>query len=171
METLPTPEGAHNRGIVLILIKDLFFSVAVRNAVRSLGFDSQLVKSPDVFADSLSAVDPCLCIVDLHTVDDEVDWDSIREAVDRAVPVIVFGPHRDVDGMRAAKAAGVTRVISNGQFHAEMGAIIERYARAKRECVPLNDDGDDNPLTLGSLPPGMADPIAQPIDGEFASRG
>ena len=42
--------------------------------------------------------------------------------------VLAFGPHMDVEKMRAAKDAGVTRTISNSQFHRNMAELIERYA-------------------------------------------
>jgi hypothetical protein len=45
------------------------------------------------------------------------------------VPVLVFGSHFDVDGRRAAKAAGVARVLTNGDFHKDMVGFVRRYAR------------------------------------------
>ena len=45
------------------------------------------------------------------------------------MPTLAFGPHVDVEGRRAAKAAGVTRIVSNGQFHSDMAGLIERYRR------------------------------------------
>ncbi len=46
------------------------------------------------------------------------------------VPVIAFGPHKNVDAFRDAQAAGFTRVLSNGVFHAQTAEMIRRYARA-----------------------------------------
>ena len=58
-----------------------------------------------------------------------VDWEAAATALaTTTTPVIAFGPHMDVEGLRAAKAAGVTRVYSNGEFSREMAAVIERYA-------------------------------------------
>ncbi|MDF3015147.1 MAG: hypothetical protein K0R44_372, partial [Thermomicrobiales bacterium] len=44
-------------------------------------------------------------------------------------PTLAFGPHVDIEGRRAAKAAGVTRIVSNGQFHTDTVGLIERYRR------------------------------------------
>jgi hypothetical protein len=44
------------------------------------------------------------------------------------VPVIAFGPHKDVAALQAAKAAGVTRVMANSLFHAQAADMIRRYA-------------------------------------------
>ena len=62
-----------------------------------------------------------------------VSWDVIDEVLSRPsgdrVPTLAFGPHVDVESRRAAKAAGVTRIVSNGQFHGDMAGLIERYRR------------------------------------------
>jgi hypothetical protein len=170
MDTMPDNEARRDRGVIVLLIKDLFFSVAVRNTVRTLGFESHLVKTPDAFADSRSVVAPVLGIVDLHAVEDPLDWECVTELVEQDVPVLVFGPHRDVDGMRAAKAAGVTRVVSNGQFHAEMGAFIERYARDRCRLQPALVEGDEDALTMSNVPPGMSEPFSQTTVGDYAPR-
>jgi len=170
MDTMPGSEGATDRGTVLILIKDVFFSVAVRNTVRALGFQSELVKSPDAFASSISTLEPVLGVVDVQAIDDPDDWDCITEVIERDVPVLAFGPHKHVEGLRAAKLAGVTRVVSNGQFHAEMGALLERYARTCAEPAPTLSDGDDDILTTGNLPPGMTAAYSQPFSGEVTGR-
>ena len=147
-----------DRGAIMILTKDLLFGVSIRNAVLRLGFTARIVKSPDALLEALIGATSALAIVDLSTVGADGDWDSIREVGERQTPVLVFGPHKDVDGLRAAKAAGVTRVVSNGQFHREMAQLIERYAtgRALQDDDPDDDveEGDGSGAS-GSLPPGI----------------
>lgn len=69
-------------------------------------------------------------IIDMNN---SVSWDVIRDALSRAkgslAPTLAFGPHVDIEARRAAKAAGVTRIVSNGQFHSDMFVLIERYRR------------------------------------------
>jgi polyribonucleotide nucleotidyltransferase len=62
-----------------------------------------------------------------EVIEDESAWDSITATREQDVPVLVFGPHKDVEGLRAAKQAGVSRVVANSQFHREMPVLIERY--------------------------------------------
>jgi DNA-binding NtrC family response regulator len=140
----------------MILTKDLLFGVSIRNAVLRLGFSARIVKSPEALSEALLAASPALAVVDLSTVGADGDWDSIQEVAERPTPVLVFGPHKDVDGLRAAKAAGVTRVVSNGQFHREMAQLIERYATGGAQ--PENDEAEideDMSDDSGSLPPGI----------------
>jgi DNA-binding NtrC family response regulator len=144
------------RGAIMILTKDLLFGVSIRNAVLRLGFTARMVKSPEALSEELLAASPALAIVDLSTVGADGDWDTIQEVAERPTPVLVFGPHKDVDGLRAAKAAGVTRVVSNGQFHREMAQLIERYATGRAQTD--DDEGvDDDDVSdgSGSLPPGI----------------
>ena len=44
------------------------------------------------------------------------------------VPILAFGPHKDVEGFRSAKAAGVTRVVANGEFSRSLPDLVRRYA-------------------------------------------
>jgi hypothetical protein len=145
------------RGVIMILTKDLLFGVSIRNAVLRLGFTARIVKSPDALSEALLATSPALAIVDLSTVGADGDWDSVQDVAERPTPVLVFGPHKDVDGLRAAKAAGVTRVVSNGQFHREMAQLIERYATGRAPADDVMDAADDAASAdgSGSLPPGI----------------
>jgi hypothetical protein len=62
-----------------------------------------------------------------------ISWDVIGELRSRGdaglVPTLAFGPHVDIEGRRAARVAGVTRIVSNGQFHGDTVGLIERYRR------------------------------------------
>ncbi|HEX5500673.1 MAG TPA: hypothetical protein VFX03_15660, partial [Thermomicrobiales bacterium] len=60
-----------------------------------------------------------------------VDWDEIAALAAMAdrPPLLGFGPHVEVAGRRAAKAAGVDRIVANGEFHRDAAALIRRYAR------------------------------------------
>ena len=115
---------------VLILNKDLFFGVTISNTLRTLGFAPIAARSTKALTSALAAKpDSALVIVDISAVD---DWDALKTTLASAseVPSIAFGSHTNVEGLRAAKQAGLTRVFSNGEFHRTMGATIERYARS-----------------------------------------
>ncbi|MGD9721102.1 MAG: hypothetical protein AB7O59_03490 [Pirellulales bacterium] len=44
--------------------------------------------------------------------------------------ILAFGPHVQHERLETAKAAGCDMVISRGKFHAEMDALLARYAAA-----------------------------------------
>lgn len=115
---------------IVALIRDLFFSVKVGNELKAHGYTPVIVKTVDQFAGVLAERQPALALIDIGA---HGDWERIRSLVtDPAtadVPIIAFGPHKDVDGLRAAKEAGVSRVVSNGQLHASLPELVKRYAR------------------------------------------
>ena len=151
-------------GPILLLIPDVFFAVTVRNTVRRIGYDPHILKTTDQLVVAAGEHQAVLGVVDLAAVHSPGEWADIGEMVTDGMPVLVFGSHKDVDGLRAAKAAGVTRVVSNGQFHREMPDLIQRYALAS-SCAIADEDLDiDAPL--GSLPPGMSDHV---LDAERAA--
>jgi FixJ family two-component response regulator len=114
---------------VLALVADLFFSVKLTKELRAHGFAPRILRDGAAFLAAVEAERPALAIIDLAA---RLDWGQVERLAEEApeVPLLVFGPHKDVDGFRAAKAAGVARVVSNSQFHREAPQLVERYARA-----------------------------------------
>ena len=121
--TEPTGEG-RDRGKVVVLSGDLFFGMRIRTTLKGMGFAGTLVTDASAFAEAIGAAGVVLGIVDFNR---PVAWDVVAPA-GQSVSVIAFGAHTDVDGFRAAKEAGVTRVISNGSFSEQLPALLERYA-------------------------------------------
>ncbi len=118
-------------GEIVVLNRDLFFGVRIGNTLRGLGYRVSFTADSPTFAARITALEPppVLGVIDMGT---GVDWDLIRSLTARAdlsTPLLVFGSHLDVEGLRAAKAAGVTRVVSNGDFHRGMVDLVRRYAR------------------------------------------
>ena len=114
---------------VLVFNTDLFFGVTIANTLRALGYAPQTVRSAGSLASSLEAhPESALVIVDIAAIE---DWDALKIILADYpdVPVIAFGSHTNVEGLRSAKRIGMTRVFSNGEFHRTMGNTISRYAR------------------------------------------
>lgn len=144
------------RGNIIALIPDVFFSVTVRNTIRRLDYDAHIVKSTEDLVDAVTTESSVLVLVDMEAVRDESDWDDIAGLARWGVPVLVFGPHRDVDGFRRAKQAGIARVVANSQFHREMPTLIERYARGNVQ-VPYIEPELDDADSGSTVPPGAVD--------------
>ena len=120
------------RGPIVVLNRDLMFGVRIGNQLRALGYDVTFARDTADFAARLRTTDPppVLGIIDMNT---GVDWSIVSAVVaDPAIacPLLAFGPHLDVEGRRAAKAAGVDRLVSNGEFHRDMIRLVGRYARS-----------------------------------------
>jgi DNA-binding NtrC family response regulator len=126
-------EGAMERessGSVVALVTDLFFSVRLSNEIRRAGFVPLIVKSISEFKEAIAGAYVGLAVIDLGVRINGDDLRSLSQAAQRAgIPLIGFGPHKDVETFREAQAAGLTRVMSNSQFHANTVETIQRYAR------------------------------------------
>ena len=118
--------------LAVVLNRDLLFGSRIRGALARLGLESRFVATAEQFVGALSQ-EPNSVAIGIIDMNGTISWDVIREAQssrdDGRTPTLAFGPHVDVEGRRAARAAGVTRIVSNGQFHTDMAALIERYRR------------------------------------------
>lgn len=113
-------------GRVVALSRDVFFGMRVRTVLRQLGHDLALVKTEDEATAAVSEGAPQILLVDFNQ---PVDWNALRSVLDGETPVLAFGSHTDVDGFRAAKDAGVSRVVSNGEFSRRLPELLEQYGR------------------------------------------
>jgi hypothetical protein len=113
--------------LVAVLSKDLFFGMRIRTSLRHLGYAVAIAQDVPTFSRHLQNGDQhaCLGIVDFNF---PVAWDDVKEAMGLGVPILAFGPHKDVEGFRAAKLAGVTRVVANGEFSRSLPDLVLRYA-------------------------------------------
>ena len=118
--------------LAVVLNRDLLFGSRIRSALKSLGLDARFVSTTEQFVGALRE-QPEVVSIGIIDMNGAVSWNVIQEVLlgpdgDR-VPTLAFGPHVDVETRRAAKAAGVTRIVSNGQFHGDTAGLIDRYRR------------------------------------------
>lgn len=116
--------------LALVLNRDLLFGSRIRSALAALGMQGRFVKDSKQF-NAVLVSDPTDIAIAVIDMNGPVEWEILREALGaaEAPPTLAFGPHVDVEGRRAAKIAGIDRIVSNGQFDREMMPLIERYRR------------------------------------------
>lgn len=129
----PREQGAARAGEVVVLNRDLMFGSRIAAALKALGLRGRFVRDLPGLTAALgeSGIEPLLVVVDMNAT---VDWDALAALIDArgpVVPFLGFGPHVDIAGRRAAKAAGMTRIVSNGAFHKDTAGLIARYARGE----------------------------------------
>ncbi len=141
MMTSPSPEpadpganqndstGSTSRRVIVVLSADLFFGMRIRASLLPIGYVVSIHGDAAAFASALSADDQraSLGLIDFNR---PVDWSGLVDALNGPVPIIAFGPHKDIAGFRAAKEAGVTRAVANGEFTRSLSELVERYARS-----------------------------------------
>jgi hypothetical protein len=118
---------------LVALNRDVFFGIKLRNLAKELGYDLKLVPTAAALDNSLAAdhANVALIVVDMNVLKEEIDWDTISALIQAYpdLPSLGFGSHTDIDSRRAAKLAGLTRIVSNGDFHRNAADLIQRYAR------------------------------------------
>jgi hypothetical protein len=124
-------EGAQSPySVALVMNRDLLFGSRIRAALARAGLEARFVPDTERFVAAYRELAPsgAIAILDMNG---PVDWERVQGVASEpdGFPILAFGPHVDVEGRRAAKAAGMTRIVSNGQFHSDMLELIERYRR------------------------------------------
>ncbi len=116
-------EGA---GLVVALSRDVFFGMRIRTVLAQLGQELRLVKTEAEAVDAVAASPGSTLVVDFNQ---PVDWALLAPVLEGSTPVLAFGSHTDVDGFRAAKAAGVRRTVSNGEFSRRLPELLAQVRR------------------------------------------
>ena len=130
------PQAPGTAGLVVVLSRDLFFGMRIRTSLRQLGYAVAIAQDVPTFARHLVNGDQRanLGLIDFNF---PVDWAGVGKLVDTGVPLLAFGPHKDVDGFRAAKAAGVTRTVANGEFSRSLPELTRKYATPPERVDPI----------------------------------
>lgn len=126
MSTPPPDANNQEIGRIVALSRDVFFGMRVRTVLRQTGYNFALVKTEAEARDAVGAGPTHLLLVDFNQ---PVAWDELADVLQGETPVLAFGSHTDVEGFRAAKDAGVRRVVSNGEFSRRLPDLIAQYRR------------------------------------------
>jgi DNA-binding NarL/FixJ family response regulator len=109
------------------LTNDLMFSSRFVGMAERSGHTVVMAAAPTLLIDRLaqSPEEPATMIIDLTLPD--LDIADVVPRVRKAAPlarVVAYGPHVQVNLLAAAQAAGCDEVLSNGEFHRNMPAML-----------------------------------------------
>ena len=145
----------NNHQLILAFVRELNFEVRIENAAQQNGFQVKVIESaeqiapPDeedlgvqiaehlggrgaVLLDKITQWHPALIIFDLGN--DFIPWEDWIRLISsvpatRRIPILCFGPHVDVEMMRAAKAAGANEVVARSRFVTQLPDLLLKNAR------------------------------------------
>lgn len=114
--------------MILYLSADLLWGTRIRSTADSMGIPARPARNMDMLLGRLADSPVRGFVVDLEG---EGALDLITHLrrpdatpAERAVRIVAWGPHVEVEKLRAAKAAGADAVMVRGAFHRTLPAIL-----------------------------------------------
>ncbi len=112
-------------GKIVALVPDLMFETRIQDVAKHLGYPVEFLMSGEDAGAIIARVSPALVVVAL-------DAPHAMEAIDEGkrvgARVLAFGSHKNVELMRAAKAAGCDQVVARSQMAADLPNLLKKYA-------------------------------------------
>jgi CheY-like chemotaxis protein len=145
-----------SRSIFVVgFVRNIYFMTRIESVLEQLGYEvvffedaqqiapsgtttlerqigEHLVGPGAILLQELTRLQPALIIFDLDN--SHVPWSgwiSLIKSVPatRRIPVLCFGPHKDLDAMNTARKAGADLVISRSRFTSSLPNIITKHVR------------------------------------------
>jgi predicted metal-dependent hydrolase len=145
----------NNRQLILAFVRDLNFISRIESAASGLGFQVVFVETAEQIAskdvepidrqfaehlkgrgaillDKITQWQPLLIIFDL--TNDRIpwfEWISLVASVPatRRIPILCYGSHVDLEGMKAARKAGAIAVVTRSRFVTNLPQLLQKCAR------------------------------------------
>ena len=113
--------------MIVAVLDDLFFSIKIKTAAKTLGTAVFFERAPDQVLDSIRSKSPRLVIFDLDSAKMR-PMDAIAamkaDAALRDIPTLGFVSHVHDDVIAQARAAGVDQVLARSAFVDRLGTIL-----------------------------------------------
>lgn len=121
---------------ILVAVTDIFFYTKVRDALLSKGYQLEKVRAQQDFAEKASSMNPIAVILNMN--DQTLDAFQVLETLKadarlKAIPVLAFANHEEVDTWNRAKALGVSKIVSRNEFSARTKDLVEEVISGERQ--------------------------------------
>jgi PleD family two-component response regulator len=112
---------------ILVAVTDIFFYTKVRDALMSKGYKIERARTQQDIAEKASAVNPSAFILNMN--DERLDAFQALETLKadtgmKAIPILAFANHEEVDTFNRARAMGVTKIVSRNEFSARLKELV-----------------------------------------------
>ena len=122
------PEARSLKPLMIIaVLDDLFFSIKIKTAAKTLGAEVYFERSPDQVLESVRSKAPRLVIFDLDSVKMR-PMEAIAaikgDPALTAIPTLGFVSHVHDEVIARARAAGIDQVLARSAFVDRLGSIL-----------------------------------------------
>jgi PleD family two-component response regulator len=121
-----------NPKTILVAVSDVFFYTKIRDALLPKGYVLERARTQDDVPAKAESLHPCAMILNMN--DEKLDAFQALEQIKgqdrfKAIPVLAFANHEEVDTWKRAKELGVTKIVSRNEFSNKTRELIEEIAR------------------------------------------
>ncbi|MBI1745108.1 MAG: response regulator [Acidobacteria bacterium] len=114
-------------GPVLAAVDDLYFAAKIEAAAKAVGVVVEIARTPDEILDKARALCPALILIDLNSSGCRPleSIQALKKAADtKAIRLIAFLSHVQVDLKAAAVAAGADIVLPRSLFSQNLSTLL-----------------------------------------------
>jgi PleD family two-component response regulator len=117
-----------NEKTILVAVTDIFFYTKVRDALMAKGYKIERARTQQDIAEKASAMTPAAFILNMN--DERLDAFQALETLKadtgmKAIPILAFANHEEVDTFNQARALGVTKIVSRNEFSSRLKDLVE----------------------------------------------
>ncbi len=113
---------------IVAAVDDMFFKAKIRTTAEHLDVEVDFVRSTDAAIESAKKNQPALIIIDLHS--SRYDFVQLAQQLKgddklRAVPILGFFSHVEIELKRRAEQAGIDHVLPRSAFTKRLPEILQ----------------------------------------------
>ncbi len=121
---------------VLVAVSDVFFYTKIRDALLPKGYVLERARTQDEVPAKAESLRPCAMILNMN--DEKLDAFQTLTQIKgedrfKAIPVLAFANHEEVETWKRAKELGVTRIVSRNEFSARTRELMEEVLKGERQ--------------------------------------
>jgi len=116
---------------ILVAVTDIFFYTKVRDALKA-GYRLEKARTQQDVAEKTATTTPAAVILDMNdlTIDAFLAIETLKaNPHSKAVPILAYANHEEVETWNRAKTLGVTKIVSRNEFSARTRDLVEEVTK------------------------------------------
>ena len=127
-----------NEKTILVAVTDIFFYTKVRDALMAKGYKIERARTQQDIEEKALATTPSAFILNMN--DERLDAFQALETLKadtgmKAIPILAFANHEEVDTFNRARALGVTKIVSRNEFSARLKDLVEEMLSGQHSAI------------------------------------